>query len=35
MTKKKNEVRTELNTQQMASYIRKTNRNSRNKMYHY
>lgn len=31
--KEKNEIRTELNIQQMASY--KENRNSRNKMYHY
>lgn len=31
--KEKNEIRTELNIQQMASY--KENRNSKNKMYHY
>lgn len=31
--KEKNEIRTELNIQQMAS--NKENRNSRNKMYHY
>lgn len=31
---RKNEIKTEMTTQQMVSYVKKTNRNSGNKIYH-
>lgn len=35
MMAENNQIRTELNAQQMAYYIKKTNRNSKNKKYYY